>query len=160
MLLVDDGIMTSTLMVADNYIVGDVNVTLNISHTWDGDLEMTLIGPDDTLSTLAYKLVKSDTDNQNFLGTMLDDEADLHMWFGTPPYTGRFRPYEDFGAFITKRSNGAWRLEIIDHAAGDTGILQNWQLELCSMELTNRAPFIPSGPWPPNGAIEDCDGGT
>jgi len=149
--LEDDGVVTSTLTVADNYIVGDVNVTLNISHTWDADLEMTLISPDDTRSTLIYKI---GVGGQGFFGTMLDDEADTHIWFGTPPYTGRFRPYEDFGAFITKRSNGIWRLEIVDHAAGDTGILEGWQLELCSMEMTNRAPFTPSGPWPPDGAID------
>lgn len=150
--LVDDGVMTSTLTVADSYIVGDVNVTLNISHAYDFDLEMTLIAPDDTRRTLIYRVASEG--GQDFLGTMLDDEADINIFYGAPPFTGRFRPADTLDAFDTKNSNGDWRLEIVDHTFGDTGTLNSWQLELCSMEITNRAPHEPHNPWPSDGATD------
>ncbi|MFN2285447.1 MAG: proprotein convertase P-domain-containing protein, partial [Anaerolineae bacterium] len=149
--LVDDGVMTSTLTVGDSYIVGDVNVTLNISHTWDYDLEIRLMAPDNSFITLVYR---AGGDGDGFFGTMLDDEADIPITSGDAPFTGRFRPAEPFDAFDFRDSDGDWRLIILDYTPGDTGTLDGWQLELCSSTQTNRAPYNPRGPWPSDGATD------
>lgn len=43
----------STLNVTTHGSITDLNVFLNLSHTWDGDLLIRLIGPNSTVVTLS-----------------------------------------------------------------------------------------------------------
>src|SRR5690606_29320801 len=42
------GITTSTITIPDSFLIQDVNVLLDLSHTWDSDLRVSLQGPDGT----------------------------------------------------------------------------------------------------------------
>ncbi|MBN2393521.1 MAG: tandem-95 repeat protein [Anaerolineae bacterium] len=128
--LLDPGTITSTLTVMDVFTIGDVNVTLNLSHTYDSDLMVTLIAPDDT-SVLLFSGVGGDGDD--FAGTVLDDEAATDITAGSAPFTGSFRPVEALSNLDGISSAGDWRLVVLDNVSFDTGTLQNWQLELCSV---------------------------
>ena len=44
----DKGTLTSTISVPDSYFTADVNVTVNMTHTRDEDLDVFLIAPDGT----------------------------------------------------------------------------------------------------------------
>src|SRR5207247_9253714 len=47
--IADNSTVTSTLTVTDNKTITDLNVNIgNITHTYDGDIEISLIGPDAT----------------------------------------------------------------------------------------------------------------
>jgi uncharacterized repeat protein (TIGR01451 family) len=118
--------------------IGKVTVSLRISHTYDSDLTMELIGPDGTRVNLAR--------NRGFLGadfgsnctpmsarTTFDDNAPGSIVFATPPFVGAFRPEESLLAFGGKTGaglNGAWRLHITDRFAQDVGMLECWTLSL------------------------------
>ncbi len=148
--LADYGTITSTLAVADSFSVGDVNVTLNIDHTFDEDLRITLVAPDGSRVILVDQVGSG---GDNFINTVLDDEAAISIASGTAPFTGRFRPSQLLSALDDKASSGSWRLVVTDLNPSDTGTLNSWQLELCSGEPGNHAPYMPSNPWPPDGAI-------
>ena len=63
-----------------------------------------------------------------FVGTVIDDEADLPIAAGEGPFTGRFLPIEPLSLFDDQSVSGTWSLEIQDTATGDTGVLTGWKL--------------------------------
>jgi len=101
----------------------------NLRHTYDSDLIITLIGPDDTQVILANR-VGADTDN--FYHTVLFDRAATAIFDGVGPFTGAYRPDQPLSAFNGHRSAGTWKLHVADVASGDVGTLQAWSLEACA----------------------------
>ena len=124
------GTVTSTLLVNGGAAtISDVNVTLNVTHPYDGDLEVFLISPSGMRVTLFRRVP-----GVNFSGTVLDDEASTSIFGGTAPYTGRFRPHEPLDMFTGDNPNGTWTLEITDTYHLDAGILNSWSLEISYVE--------------------------
>jgi subtilisin-like proprotein convertase family protein len=124
----------SSIVVASTGIVSDVNVTINITHTYDGDLDIFLIAPNGTRVELT-------TDNgnaqANFVNTVFDDEAATSITTGAGPFTGSFKPEGLLSSVDGIPANGTWTLEITDDANADLGTLDSWTLT-----ITNPAgPF-------------------
>ena len=162
-------VVSSTITVsgADTYLF-DLNLTTSISHTYPGDLEMTLRSPQGTIVTLSTD--NGGGNNEVFADTLWDDDADPG---GQVPYSGTIHlvtdhfymnqatasplvPEEAFGAFIGENPNGEWVLTISDDLAGDGGSLNFWALQvaaqptspdLLAFENSNATAIpIPSGP--------------
>ncbi len=135
----DAGTVTeSAISVTESGTVLDVNVTINIEHTWNGDLDINLIGPDGTDVSLSTG-IGGDTDN--YTNTVFDDDAMTPITNGTGPFTGTFQPIGSLTDFNGTLSNGDWTLRISDNANGDGGNLLNWSLELCADESLSVADF-------------------
>lgn len=109
--------------------VGDVNVTVNITHPWVGDLTLFLVHPDGTRIELATNVGDA---GDNFVNTVFDDEATTLISAGTAPFTGSFRPEGSLAGMDGRAVNGTWRLELQDVGAQDVGQLNNWTLTLLS----------------------------
>lgn len=122
-------VTTSTVTFTDDFVVEDVNVTLNITHTWNADLDVRLIAPDGTTSIVLFQDVGGSSDN--FVNCVLDDEAATPIANGTGPFTGSFIPAEPLSTFNGLQSIGDWTLEITDDANQDGGTLNDWNLQLC-----------------------------
>jgi subtilisin-like proprotein convertase family protein len=118
---------TSTIVVAAPGVVGDVNVTINLNHTWDSDMDIFLVGPDGTRVELT-------TDNgslgDNYINTVFDDSAATSITAGTAPFTGTYKPETPLAALNGLAAAGNWTLEITDDTGGDSGTLNSWSLEL------------------------------
>jgi subtilisin-like proprotein convertase family protein len=125
--ITDYSTATSVISVPDDKIVLDVDVTINITHTFDGDLEISLLGPDGTEVMLADRRGGS---GENFIDTIFDDEAATPIGDGSPPFTGRFRPEEPLTAFDGLLGQGDWTLRVHDSAGGDQGSIDSWTLTL------------------------------
>ena len=122
----DPGTATSAIVVSDTKTIQDVNVTIpSLTHAYDGDLEIRLRGPDNTLVLLVDNRGGA---GDNFTNTAFDDEAATAITSGTPPYTGSFRPEGLLSSFDNKSANGTWTLEVTDNAANDAGTLYGWSL--------------------------------
>ncbi|MEJ5166725.1 MAG: proprotein convertase P-domain-containing protein, partial [Thermoanaerobaculia bacterium] len=118
--------ITSIINVTDNKIIQDVNVTIgNITHTYDGDLDIFLIAPDNTRVELS---TDNGSSGDNYINTVFDDEASTSITTGTAPFTGSFRPEATLSVLDGKNAQGTWKLEISDDASGDTGILNSWSM--------------------------------
>ena len=100
----------------------------DIRHTYDSDLVISLIGPDDTALILANRV---GADSDNFYPPALFDGAATAVVHGVGPFTGNYRPDEPLSPFNGHGAAGTWKLHLVDVAAGDTGTLQAWSLEVC-----------------------------
>ncbi len=118
---------SSTVVVDSVYGVVDVDVLINITHTYTGDLDITLAGPNGTTVELT-------SDNggtgENFVDTIFDDDAATSITTGTAPFTGSFQPEQPLAALNGQPAAGAWTLKVVDDAGIDTGTIDGWQLRL------------------------------
>jgi subtilisin-like proprotein convertase family protein len=139
----DETLITSNLTVAGRSgAITDVNVTLDITHTFTGDLQVTLIAPDGTRIVLSQNRGGSGND---FSGTIFDDEATTPIGSGVAPFSGSFRPDQLLSLLDGKNANGQWQLEIDDQAAQDVGVLNSWSLTIATAS-TQPITYSLSGP--------------
>lgn len=108
--------------------ITDVNVTVNITHTWDSDLIITLIGPDGTQVVLSNR---NGDDGDNYVDTVFDSDAANPIAGGSAPFTGTFTPDGDLSVYNGTISAGDWTLNVSDNAFFDTGGIDSWSLEIC-----------------------------
>ncbi len=129
----DSGEVTESIItIADDYIVNDANVSLNLEHTYTGDIDIKIVAPDGTEVILSDRNGGSGDDYTN---TTFDDDATSPISSGTPPFTGSFSPDGNLSDFNGLTSQGDWTLVITDNAGGDGGQLLDWTLQLCSDDL-------------------------
>lgn len=121
-------ITTSIIEFTDDFSINDVNVNVNLLHSWDGDIDLKLISPAGTQVVLSDRNGGS---GDNYTDTTFDDQGTNEITGGTPPFTGTFVPQQPLSIFNDEQAAGEWRLVITDNAAGDGGSLQNWTLQLC-----------------------------
>ena len=148
--------VTSTLNVTENKPVEDVNVTLNINHTWVGDLVARLISPsNDTVLLFDQPGIPGsdfgcDGDN---MAVVLDDESadDYSALDGqcnsTPPaVSGIFKPAGSLAAQDGASAQGDWRLLVTDTYNEDGGALTAWSISLCFPESVEAAVLLSNNP--------------
>lgn len=107
--------------------IQDVDVKVNLYHTWDSDLKITLIAPDGTRILLFNRHGGS---RDNILNTTFDDSANIAIASGSAPFTGTFRPTQLLSLLNGMNPNGVWKLEVQDVYRRDGGYLDNWTLSL------------------------------
>lgn len=140
------------ITVADVMTLSDVNVSFRINHTFDGDLTIALVHPDNTsiplVTTRGSSGANFGTGTNNCAGvpTFIDDQAPTAIAAGAAPFTATsFRPESPLSALNGKPSNGTWKLHIVDTANLDSGTVGCVKLELnkrnvCCGALINAAP--------------------
>ncbi|NUO20421.1 proprotein convertase P-domain-containing protein, partial [bacterium] len=121
---ISDAIPTTfvTINVPIEYQITDLNVCLDIVHTYDGDLEITLTSPMGTVVDLS---MGNGGSGDNFTCTTFDDEATTAIGSGVAPFSGSFIPDSPLAAVDGENAVGAWVLAITDLYGGDDGWL-NW----------------------------------
>lgn len=119
----------STITVDDDFPITDVNVTLNITHTWASDLEITLTSPQGTSVDLIFD---EGGNGDNLIDTTFDQEGtDGPITDASPPFTGSFLPEGDLSTIYGETSGGDWVLTIVDDANQDGGTFDSFELFLC-----------------------------
>lgn len=114
--------------------VTDVNVRLDIDHTYAEDLRVALIGPTG-LRVLLFREIGGSADN--FRGTILDDQASTAISSASAPFAGSFRPFRTLSQFNGLDPNGTWRLEVRDLAELDGGVIKSWGLDFTTTTSAN-----------------------
>lgn len=120
----------------------DVNVTLNIKHNWDSDLDVFLISPTGTRVQLFTDVGGS---GSNFTNTTLDDEAATSITSGIAPFNGSFKPEGLLSAFDNKNPNGTWKLEVTDDEIAVAGTLNSWSLQFTVQTVGVGNDFLDGG---------------
>lgn len=116
-----------TIIVEQDGILVDLNIELDITHTYDGDVEIYLIGPNGVEIDLS---IGHGGSGNNYIGTIFDDEAITPIAQGSAPFTGSYIPDEPLATYIDNSITGAWILRIYDNAMNDQGTLDNWCLNM------------------------------
>ncbi len=101
----------------------DLNVSLDINHTWIGDLRVELVSPAGTVVILFDGLCGNDAD----INAVFDDEGNALI---CPPSSFlAMQPGEPLSAFDGETMNGKWKLRVTDSfVETDNGILNAWCL--------------------------------
>ncbi|TVZ52453.1 proprotein convertase P-domain-containing protein [Dokdonia sp. Hel_I_53] len=132
----DSNAVTESIITIDqDFVLTDVNVTVNINHTWVGDLLIEIIAPDGTAVVLANRTGGTGNSGDNYINTLFDSDSNLSINEGTAPFTGTFAPLEDLGILNGLTSGGDWKLRITDNANDDGGTLNSWSIQLCASEV-------------------------
>lgn len=134
--IADNTTQDSTVTVSGlNGPVTKVKVAFHLTHTFDSDLDISLVGPDGTVVPLSTGNGGSG-DNYGTgcaARTTFDDAAATSVVGQPAPFAGTFRPEGALSAFNGKTgaaANGTWRLRIADTFVIDTGTLQCWSLTI------------------------------
>lgn len=109
----------------------DVNVVVNITHTYDSDLFVELTSPNATNVVL---IDHAGGAGDNFSNTRLDDEAATSIAVGTAPFAGSYIPADNLSAFDGAVAGGTWVLTVHDTVGGDSGTLNSWRLEILTLQ--------------------------
>jgi len=117
---------------------GLVQVCMNISHTYDSDLNVTLISPSGATINLFSGVGGG---GHNFTTACLNQSAPASIITGSAPFNGTFRPQETLGnANNNSNGNGVWKLRILDtYPMADTGTVNSWAI---TFGADASAPFV------------------
>lgn len=130
----DNTTVTSNLFVPDTGGIEEVIVSLQINHTFIGDLEISLDSPTTTTALLVDNIGGS-SDNFGttclpFPDFILDDAAATPV-SASAGVAGTYFPQPQLlSTFISEEQSGNWILSITDTAGGDDGDLNCWCLEI------------------------------
>ncbi|NML76389.1 tandem-95 repeat protein [Rhizobium sp. S-51] len=124
------GSIESSIEVPTGGTIADINVSINLTHTYMSDLEIYLVAPDGTTIRLVANAGGSADPNGVIT---FDDEAAQSFGSASAPFTGTWRPDVDQLSLLDgKDMSGTWTLHINDDAGGDIGTLFNWSLQINS----------------------------
>jgi len=134
--ITDNMTVMSMLSPTFPYVIADVDVTMDITHTSLGDLTIDVTHAEDTV------LIADNFENQmnnvctgdNMLA-ILDDDASSPLEGacvepGPPAINGRHSPKENLSVFHGMDVSGSWTVSVTDNGDGEAGTLDSWCLNL------------------------------
>lgn len=113
--------------VIDTTTFGLESVCINLTHTWDSDLDIRLIAPDGTTVLLT---TGNGGDGDGYVNTCFTYTASENIASGYAPFTGDYKPQGQMGLVNNGQNpNGTWSLYIYDtYAFADEGELFDWSI--------------------------------
>lgn len=153
----------STFEFSTPGLIDTIRVTdVDIAHSWIGDLEIFLTAPDGTVLTLVDRPGLPATgfgcSEDNLLITFDDlaplSAADLEATCNVGPYAieGVYQPIDPLSTLQGLPAAGIWTLTVTDNFAEDGGAINDWGLEICTIDDLSITPI--------NSDIELCVGAT
>ncbi|MEM7331349.1 MAG: discoidin domain-containing protein [Chloroflexota bacterium] len=118
----------------------DVNVTVDMSHVWVGDLMFTVSSPSgESVRIMDQPGLPASSygcSGDNISAT-LDDAAALPIEDqcagSAPTISGTFSPNNPLSAFNNLDAGGSWTLTVDDeYPSADSGTLNSWSIEICT----------------------------
>ncbi len=129
--------VVSTINVPNNFLVSDVNITLDVSHSWLWDLQVYLKAPNGTELLIYDRTCGSSGQQRQNINATFDDEAGSVVCINAiPAISGTTKPTNILSAFNGISSLGTWQLKFVDNSHGDVGTINNWSIELCQTNQT------------------------
>ena len=140
--------------IPENATITNIDVTFNITHTWDSDVIINLEAPNGKIVNL---VAKEGSLEDNFTNTIITSNTSVSSIVGnSAPFTGTFQaelasntnassptPAINTQLFSDLFSipNGDWKLRVYDDISGDTGTLIN-----CAITITYDSSQITWSP--------------
>ena len=129
------GLTQSTIVIpaAPALRVGNLVVSLSITHAWVADLDVSLVGPDGDEVMLFDDMPFAAVGSTPQIDVILDDEAGIPISeFNV--YKGMRATTEGWGQlrwFRGELAAGTWTLNVRDDTAANGGTLNAWSLIIC-----------------------------
>lgn len=139
------GAVTTQQFILDvpaNAVITDVDITVDLAHTWVGDLTVQLVSPAGTTVLLVDQLCGS---VDNWDNVTFDDQAGLAVSTACSPIppalAGSVIPQGALSDINGQSAVGAWTLVITDQVGGDGGTLNFASLDVEYYLSVPSAPF-------------------
>jgi subtilisin-like proprotein convertase family protein len=113
-----------TIQVTGNMRIERVEVTLDITHSWIGDLSVLLLSP--TSESSSFLIGRPGSGALSAYGSSQDN---IHFTLNTVLNWG-------------EQSAGAWRLGVFDSAGGSVGTLDKWTIKFIGSQVSNDNIYI------------------
>ena len=129
----------SEIEVAEDFLIGDLNLQLSITHTSVGQLDGYLTGPDGQRVELFTDVGRND---DHFDQTIFDDQSRFPITKARPPFDGTFMPeallkrQPSLTSFNGTNVKGVWQLVIRGTRSERFGMLHEWRLIVKPLEET------------------------
>ncbi|REE83713.1 putative secreted protein (Por secretion system target) [Lutibacter oceani] len=123
----------SIINFPSSFTIADVNVSINISHTYIQDLVISLISPNNT----EIVLFNRECNGEDNIAVTYNDDASAIITCASP-VSGTAIPSNLLSGFNSENVFGDWTLRVFDYWNTDTGTINNWSLEICENQpITN-----------------------
>ena len=116
----------------------DIDVDLNISHTYVEDMTIKLLSPNGTELILQKNACGSQDD---IIATYDDNGKNIVCSSTAPGINGRIKSFENLSLFNGKNPNGDWTLVVDDPYSGDGGSLNSWGIKICQQNNLSSNDF-------------------
>ena len=139
-------VIESTISISESLVITDINVGVDITHSYVAELAVTLTSPSGiTLSLLEIETCLNDDFSSGAdIKAIFDDAgSDLVCGSSSPVVSGTLKPQlGTLGIFDGQSTQGDWVLSVTDIYEGDGGSLNNFTLAISTDGVyVNRAPF-------------------
>lgn len=124
-----------TITISDSATIEDINIGMNITHSYIGDLGIVITSPSNTEVVLK---TSDDCDSEENIVGIFDDNAISYNCFNSSNNISQKSINDVLELFNSETVSGDWTIDIGDFAPGDTGILNSWFIEVCQ---TTSAPL-------------------
>jgi len=126
------GYTSSSIFISDVNTISDIEVLLNINHSYISDLSLFLVSPDGSIFSLAENIGLGTQleSGDNFTNTIFSQNSSVSINNASPPFTGIFRPNQPIDGLIGKSAFGYWTLSIEDNYPADSGELLSFELNI------------------------------
>lgn len=126
--------------VTGGMTIGDLNVNLRITHTWIGDMKISLQGPaaigSPEVILFNQPCSGSGSTYPDINATLDDSGAALTCGTVSPIVSGTVKPFESLIGMNGLSADGVWTLKVLDLGAGDGGAINTFSLNFCKVEPT------------------------
>ena len=128
--------LTAVINITDNVVLSDLDVHVNITHTWVGDVIVKIKSPSGTSAIIIDRPGRVSSGfgcSGNDIIAIIDDEAaspvENECQASVPTINGSFIPNNPLSIFDGENTIGAWEITVSDAAGGDTGKLNSWGMD-------------------------------
>lgn len=121
------------ITVTESTPITDIRVSADVTHSYIGDLIMQLQAPNGGGFSNIWARTCNDAQYGNIDVTLKDGEPAITC---ASPTVGTYSPASAMTGFYGNNPLGVWNLVFVDFYNGDTGIVNDWSIELCSTTTT------------------------
>lgn len=143
---------SNTIQISDPRLISDLNIYLNVDHTYVGDLTASLTHQESGKKITLFDKpgYPGDPCSKDDIRAIFDDEMSWHVETKCASYpaaiSGSFESDKPLSTFDGLSINGEWIINISDSAPNDNGTLKAWCL--AAQISKNPAPPTPEPPSP------------
>jgi subtilisin-like proprotein convertase family protein len=135
-----NSIATVPIVVTGGLTIGDINLTIDITHTYIQDMKYYLEGPAAIGSPIITLFEEPCGDNDNINCTVDDAGVNFTCGATAPSIIGTVKPLEYLTNLNNLPADGTWILRVVDAYNGDGGIINAVSLSICNIEQSLSSP--------------------
>jgi len=181
--ILDNTTISRSVNVPESFEVANVEVNMDVTHTWVGDLIFTIShnGTPVRLVDRPGRTTSGFGTSSSIDGQYTFSDSGTVEWENLTDFpSGVYLPFEPLAPFVGMEAQGLWTLSISDNASGDTGTLRGWSIRLvpvstgpvCVGDIADDFGFTVDQGGGPDGAVDfgdfvallgligPCDGGV